>query len=165
MISEQLQEDPLISILEARFSTAIESGVSQHDQIILYIDPSRIVEVCAFLRDEHSFNRASSVTALDWYPQEPRFEVVYLLHSVSTHQRLRLKCRVSGTTPSIDSVTSVWPGANWYEREVFDLFGIVFNNHPDLRRIMMPEGWDGHPLRKDFPIHGHKYDYGEGSTQ
>lgn len=165
MISEQLQEDPLVANLVSRFSAAIESGVSQHNQVILYVDPSRIVEVCTFLRDEHAFNRASSVTALDWYPQEPRFEVVYLLHSVSSKQRLRLKCRVSGENPTIDSVTAVWSGANWYEREVFDLFGIVFNNHPDLRRIMMPEGWDGHPLRKDFPIHGHKYDYGEGGTQ
>ncbi len=165
MISEQLQEDPLVAALQTHFPDAVQSGASQHDQVILYIDPARIVEVCAFLRDVHSFNRASSVTALDWHPQEPRFEVVYLLHSVGANKRLRLKCRVSGLDPAIDSVTSVWPGANWYEREVFDLFGIVFTNHPDLRRIMMPEGWKGHPLRKDFPVHGHKYDYGEGSTQ
>jgi NADH-quinone oxidoreductase subunit C len=91
--------------------------------------------------------------------------VVYELHSVSSRQRLRLKCRVGGENPEIDSVCSVWPGVNWYEREVFDLFGVRFSNHPDLRRIMMPEGWQGHPLRKDFPVHGHKYDYGEGSTQ
>ena len=87
--------------------------------------------------------------------------MVYLLHSVKNAARVRLKVRVSGENPAVDSVTCVWPGTNWYEREVFDLFGVTFNGHPDLRRIMMPEDWEGHPLRKDFPIHGHKYDYGE----
>jgi NADH-quinone oxidoreductase subunit C len=164
MISEQLQEDVLVLALVERFGDAIEAGNLDHDQTILYVSAANIVEVCEFLRDEHSFNRISSVTALDWYPQEPRFEAVYLLHSVKTAQRLRLKVRLSGENPTVESVTSVWAGANWYEREVFDLFGITFANHPDLRRIMMPEGWDGHPLRKDFPIHGHKYDYGERNS-
>jgi len=161
MISELLQENPLVTALVERFGEAIESGTLEHEQIILYITPSKIVEVCGVLRDEHSFDRASSVTALDWYPQEPRFEVVYLLHSVKANLRLRLKVRLSGEMPTVESVCSVWAGANWYEREVFDLFGVTFTNHPDLRRIMMPEEWEGHPLRKDFPIHGHKYDYGE----
>ena len=161
MISELLQYDPLVAALVERFGTAIESGTLEHEQTILYITTASIVAVCTFLRDEHEFNRASSVTALDWYPQEPRFEVVYLLHSIKNNARLRLKCRLSGENPTVDSVTSVWPGANWYEREVLDLFGITFTNHPDPRRIMMPDDWEGHPLRKDFPIHGHKYDYGE----
>ena len=161
MISELLQDDPLVAALVERFGPAIESGSLEHDQTILYITTANIVEVCIFLRDEHGFNRASSVTALDWYPQEPRFEIVYLLHSIRNNARLRLKCRLSGGDPTIDSVTCVWSGANWYEREVLDLFGITFTNHPDPRRIMMPDDWEGHPLRKDFPIHGHKYDYGE----
>ncbi len=164
MISELLQEDALVSALVGRFGGAIESGTVQHEQTILYVSASSIVEVCRYLRDEHGFNRASSVTALDWYPQEPRFEVVYLLHAVKENQRLRLKVRVSGENPAVESVTGVWAGANWYEREVFDLFGITFSNHPDLRRIMMPEDWEGHPLRKDFPVHGHKYDYGESNS-
>jgi len=163
MISESLQEDGLVQALVERFGGAIESGTVQNEQTILYVSAASIVAVCEYLRDEHLFNRASSVTALDWYPQEPRFEVVYLLHSVKENQRIRLKVRVSGENPAVDSVTGVWPGANWYEREVFDLFGVTFTNHPDLRRIMMPDEWEGHPLRKDFPIHGHKYDYGEAN--
>jgi NADH-quinone oxidoreductase subunit C len=96
----------------------------------------------------------STVTAVDRYPAEPRFEVVYHLHSIEPCQRLRLKCRVRGEDPVIESVSSVWRSANWYEREVFDLFGIKFVNHPDLRRILLPDDWEGHPLRKDYPVMG-----------
>ena len=101
--------------------------------------------------------RLSGLTGVDWYPLEPRFEIVYLIHSIEKNSRVRLKCKVSGDDPNIDSVTSVWPGANWYEREVFDLFGVNFRNHPHMRRIMMPDDWEGHPLRRDYPIHGHRY--------
>ena len=99
-------------------------------------------------------HRLSTVTGVDRYPAEPRFEVVYHLQSVERNERLRLKCRLAGANPEIDSVTSVWRAANWYERETFDLFGISFRNHPDLRRIMLTEDFDGHPLRKDFPVTG-----------
>jgi NADH-quinone oxidoreductase subunit C len=160
MISEQLQDDALVTALVERFGEAISSGTIQNGQTILYVGASSIVEVCTALRDGFGFNRISSVTALDWYPQEPRFEVVYLLHALAKAERLRLKVQVPGDDPVVATVTGVWPGANWYEREVFDLFGIRFEGHPDPRRIMMPEGWEGHPLRKDFPVHGHKYDYG-----
>lgn len=163
MISEQLQEDALVTALVERFGEAVESGSVISDQTVLYIQAAKILDVCLYLRDEQEFNRVSSVTALDWYPQEPRFEVVYLLHSVSRKERIRLKCRVSGANPLLPSVVPCWIGANWYEREAFDLFGITFEGHPDLRRIMMPDYWQGHPLRKDFPIHGHKYDYSEGN--
>jgi len=98
--------------------------------------------------------RYGSVTAVDRYPAEPRFEIVYHLHSIESNERLRLKCRLPGADPAIDSVTGVWRGANWYEREVFDLFGVRFLNHPDLRRILLPDDWEGHPLRKDYPIMG-----------
>jgi NADH-quinone oxidoreductase subunit C len=84
---------------------------------------------------------------------------VYHLHSTSTRKRVRIKCRLPGANPEIDSVTSVWRGANWYERETFDMFGIGFRNHPNLVRILMPVDWDGHPLRKDYPVHGYKYGY------
>jgi NADH-quinone oxidoreductase subunit C len=85
--------------------------------------------------------------------------VTYHLHSIESNERVRLICKLSGDGPEIDSVYGVWRSADWYEREVFDLFGIRFRNHPNLRRIMMPDDWNGHPLRKDYPVHGHKYSY------
>ena len=123
-------------------------------------DPAQIVDLCRYLKNEQKFVRLSSITAVDWHPSEPRFEVVYHLHALEPNKRLRLKCRLGGENPEIDSVTSVWYGANWYEREVFDMFGIKFRNHPSLVRILMPVDWEGYPLRKDYPVHGHKYGYG-----
>jgi NADH-quinone oxidoreductase subunit C len=159
MVSDQLREIPVVAALEARHSSAVLDGVHDLGETTLYIEPSRIVEVCRFLKQDQKFVRLSGITALDWHPLEPRFEVVYLLHSLERNERLRLKCKLSGENPEIESVTSIWVGANWYEREAFDLFGIVFRNHPDLTRIMMPAEWEGHPLRKDFPVHGYKYTY------
>jgi NADH-quinone oxidoreductase subunit C len=112
------------------------------------------VEICKKLKHEMDFVRLSDLTAVDRFPAVPRFEIIYHLHSISRKERLRLKCRIGGENPEIESVTSVWRSANWYEREVFDLFGVRFANHPDLRRIMMPDHWEGHPLRKDYPVTG-----------
>jgi NADH-quinone oxidoreductase subunit C len=128
-------------------------GVEKLGELTVELPPERLIEVCRFLKD-NGFERLSTVTAVDRYPSRPRFEVVYHLHSISRKERLRLKARLDGDSPEIDSATAVWRAANWYEREVFDLFGIRFRNHPDLRRIMMPEDWEGHPLRKDYPITG-----------
>jgi NADH-quinone oxidoreductase subunit C len=140
-------------------ASAIVSATRALNETTFQIAPERIRDVCRRLKEEHQVERLSSVTALDWYPVEPRFEVVYHLHSLARNDRLRLKCRLEGNAPEIDSVSSVWRSANWYEREVFDLFGIRFREHPDLRRIMMPDDWEGHPLRKDYPTHGFKYSY------
>jgi NADH-quinone oxidoreductase subunit C len=160
MISDQVREIPLVATLLARFPDAVSAGVFRLNELALEIDPAQIVPVCLFLKGEQGFRRLSAVTAVDWHPMEPRFEVVYLLHSMERRsERLRLKCRLHGDHPEIDSVTSVWAGANWYERETFDLFGVRFRNHPNLTRIMMPDEWQGHPLRRDFPIHGHRYSY------
>ena len=140
--------------VEAFDADAITAGKFDRNELTLEIAPPKIVSVCGFLKYDQSFVRLSTVTGVDRYPAEPRFEVVYHLHSIERNQRLRLKCRLPGVDPAIASVTSVWRAANWYERETFDLFGIRFLNHPDLRRIMMPDDWDGHPLRKDYPITG-----------
>jgi len=128
-----------------------------------FADPAQIVDLCRYLRHTEKFNRLSAITAVDWFPAEPRFEVVYHLHSIDNNQRIRVKCRIAtradGANPEIDSITSVWRGADWYEREVFDMFGIGFRNHPNLTRILMPVDWEGYPLRKDYPVHGYKYSY------
>jgi NADH-quinone oxidoreductase subunit C len=129
-------------------------------EITLIAEPSQIVDLCRYLKDSEKFIRLSAVTAVDWHPEEPRFEVVYHLHSIEGNRRLRVKCRLNGGEPEIDSVTEIWRGANWYEREVYDMFGVRFRNHPNLIRILMPIDWEGHPLRKDYPKHGYKYGYG-----
>ena len=103
---------------------------------------------------ELQFNLLTDATSVDRYPLEPRFEVNYHLVSIPRSDRLRLQVRLSGSDPVCDSLVPVWPGANWLEREIFDLMGIRFNEHPDLRRILMPDDWEGHPLRKDYPVEG-----------
>ena len=126
----------------------------------LIADPAQIVDLCRYLRENEKFIRLSTITAVDHFPAEPRFEVVYHLHSIEKNQYLRVKCKLGGGNPEIDSTTGVWRAANWYERETFDMFGIRFRNHPNLIRILMPLDWEGYPLRKDYPVHGNKYGYG-----
>jgi NADH-quinone oxidoreductase subunit C len=159
MLPDALKEHPVAAALDAAMPDAITGGRAERGETTLFIEPSTIVDVCRYLKQSQGFIRLSAVTAVDWHPADPRFEVTYLLHSLDKNARLRLKCRVSEAEPEIDSITGVWRGANWYEREVFDMFGIGFRNHPDLRRILMPADWEGHPLRKDYPVHGYKYSY------
>jgi NADH-quinone oxidoreductase subunit C len=154
MLPENLREHAVAAAVEAFDSDAVLAGKFDKGELTLEIAPAKIVSVCGFLKFDQKFIRLSTVTAVDRYPGEPRYEIVYHLHSIERNERLRLKARLSGAEPVIDSVTSVWRGANWYEREVFDLFGVTFTGHPDLRRIMMPDDWEGHPLRKDYPITG-----------
>ena len=108
---------------------AILETIEAFGETTLMTDAGSIVELCRFLKDEEKFIRLSAVTAVDWHPAEPRFEVVYHLHSIEQNKRLRVKCRLSGKNPEIDSMVPVWTGANWYEREVYDMFGITFRNH------------------------------------
>jgi NADH-quinone oxidoreductase subunit C len=121
-------------------------------QETIVVEADRIVEVCRTLRDspQLGFILLSDITAADFWPREPRFEVVY--HLASTTARLRLKVIVPGSSAHVPTVQSVWPAAGWLEREVWDMFGIEFDGHGDLRRLLMPEDWEGHPLRKDFPV-------------
>jgi len=137
---------------------AVEGAREFRAELTIYIRPDRLLQVCEFLRDEPglTFKYLSDVTAVDNYPNEPRFEVVYHLLSLQNAERLRLKVRVGGENPRVDSLVPVYPSANAFEREVFDLFGIQFAGHPYLRRILMPEDWEGYPLRKDYPTEGYR---------
>lgn len=121
----------------------------------LIVARERLVEVAAWLRDDPGarFDFCSDVTATDWPSRAERFDVIYCLYSVPHRHRVRLKIRAGEQDP-VASVTGVWPAANWLEREVFDMFGVRFTGHPDLRRILMPEEWQGHPQRKDYPLEG-----------
>jgi len=117
------------------------------------VDPARIADVMRFLRDdaECQFDMLTDLTAVDYLGEQPRFEVVYHLYSVPKNKRLRVKARVSEQSPEIATLCPLWPSANWMEREVWDLYGIRFAGHPDLRRILLYEQFEGHPLRKDYP--------------
>jgi NADH-quinone oxidoreductase subunit C len=137
---------------------AVEDAREFRGELTLFVRKAHLRSACEFLRDAPGLclKYLSDVTAVDCYPCEPRFEVVYHLLSLESFQRLRLKVRISGENPSVDSVVAVWPAANAFEREVFDLFGIRFEGHPYLRRLLLPEDWDGHPLRKDYPTTGYR---------
>jgi len=155
---EQLKGHPAIARLLGWNSAAVEGAKFDRDEMSIYVARSFIREVCTLLRDDVDcpFNFLADVTCVDWFPSEPRFEVIYHLLSIPKKERVRLKVRLAGDSPTLESVTSVWPAANFFEREVFDLFGIRFSGHPYLRRIQMPENWEGHPLRKDYPVEGYR---------
>lgn len=144
---------------EAITHPAIQETVEAFGETTLVADPAQIVDLCRYLKHEKNYIRLSGITCVDWYPAEPRFHVVYHLHNIEAPHRLRVKCKLGGENPEIESATAVWRSANWYEREVYDMFGVTFRNHPNLQRILMPTDWEGHPLRKDYPVHGYKYTY------
>jgi NADH-quinone oxidoreductase subunit C len=153
-----LQSNSALEKLREYSLEAVEDAREFRGELTIYIRPDWIIKVGEFLRDQPglSFKCLSDVTALDLYPNEPRFEVVYHLLSLETAERLRLKVRAGGENPQVDSLVSVYPSANAFEREVFDLFGIQFVGHPYLRRILLPEDWEGHPLCKDYPTEGYR---------
>lgn len=155
-IPAELEAHPVIRKLQALGADTVQDAALFRDELTLIIPAARIRDGCEFLKTdpELNFNYLSDVTAVDRYPAEPRFEVVYHFYSVPNRTRLRLKVLVGGAEPGVDSLSSLWPVANWFEREVYDLFGIRFRAHPDLRRILLPEDWVGHPLRKDYPVEG-----------
>lgn len=142
----------LVKKLKAQFGEAIGEAVEFIGQLSVTVDGARIVQICDFLRldKEVGFNYLSDLTCVH-YPdrREAPFEIVYNLFSIESNERIRLKVR---TGEAVDSVTGVWPAANWLEREVFDLFGVRFANHPDLRRLLLPPDWEGFPMRKDYPL-------------
>jgi NADH-quinone oxidoreductase subunit C len=145
----------LVAALQQEFPGAAFEAVTTIDlQTTLYVPRDDLPAVALALRDRPDLRYAllADLTAVDFHPRSPRFELVYLLVSLEHRQRLRLKVRLEGHDARVQTVTGVWPAANWLEREVWDLFGIRFDGHPDPRRLLMPEDWDGFPLRKDYPV-------------
>ena len=146
-----------VTLVKEKFPQAVLETVEFRDEQTIVLQAASLLSVCMYLQKNLRYNFLSTVTAVDWPERTPRFDVVYQLLSLPNQCVLRLKVRVGEKGeehPSVPSVTSIWPGANWYEREVYDLFGIEFAGHPDLRRIMMPPDWTTHPLRKDYPLSG-----------
>jgi NADH-quinone oxidoreductase subunit C len=155
--------DPLqiAKMIEEKFAGQVLGTMSYAGQVGVSLKKDVIKDVCLYLRDEPSLkmDHLADLTAVDFskYPGDigPRFEVVYNMISTVYRHRIRLKVRVPEEDPRVDSVTSIWQTANWHERETYDLMGVKFDGHPDLRRILMPEDWEGHPLRKEYPLKGY----------
>ncbi len=146
-----------VEMVREKFPQAVIETIDFRGEQTIVLLPEYLVTVCAYLQKNLRYTFLSSVTAVDWLERTPRFEVVYHLLSISNQCQLRLKVRVGERGeehPSVPTVSGIWPGANWHEREVYDLFGITFAGHPDLRRILMPLDWTTHPLRKDYPLTG-----------
>ena len=125
------------------------------DELTITVARENIVAACEAVKAA-GYNFFEDLTAVDWFPQEPRFQLSYHILSHGLKQRIRIIVQLDSTEASVPSITSAWPSANFYEREVYDLFGIEFTGHPRLTRIMMPENWQGHPLRKDYPVEGYR---------
>jgi NADH-quinone oxidoreductase subunit C len=154
-VYEGLAPNVAIQALRAAHPDAVTNAKFDRGELTLVIAAEAIRAVCRTLR-RAGYNFLEDVTCVDWYPAEPRFQVTYHILSHKLKDRVRLHVMVESIDPSVDSITPVWAAANFYEREVWDLFGIRFHGHPGLRRIMLPEEWEGHPLRKDYPVEGYR---------
>ena len=141
----------LVGRVRAKFASALVEAIEDRKQAILTVECGKLAEVAQYLRDEEKFDLLSDLTAVDWPKREKRFDVVLNLYSFAKNERLRVKAR-AGDGEEVPSVAGVWPTANWLEREAFDMFGIVFAGHPNLTRILLPDEWQGYPLRKDYDI-------------
>ena len=153
MVPQEIQHFTEAAALEAHDPSILVGGRYDREELTLEVAASKIVAACEWFR-ARGYTLLTSITATDWYPVEPRFRLLYHLYSLTEFQHLRLVVQLRGDDPQVDSVVRVWPAADWYEREVFDLFGVHFRGHPNLQRILMPNDWEGHPLRKDFPTEG-----------
>ena len=150
-----MPDDALIGVLQRELPGVAVEAVSSIDlHTAIAVPRDDLPEVARTLRDapDLDFTLLVELTAVDVWPAEPRYAVVYTLVSIAHRRRLRLKVTLAGDSAHVGTVTGVWPAANWLEREVWDLFGIAFDGHPDPRRLLMPEDWEGHPLRKDYPV-------------
>jgi NADH-quinone oxidoreductase subunit C len=157
--SNALAPSPLVTALQHEHTEWFGEVVEAFGEVTVVVPREKIVEICRFLKTAPGleFNFLSDLCGVDRGPEEePRFEVNYHLFSTTKHHRLRLKVLLNDTDTHVPTVTGVWRTANWHERETFDLLGVVFDNHPDLRRILLPDDWQGHALRKDFPLRGYE---------
>jgi NADH-quinone oxidoreductase subunit C len=139
--------------LEKRYPGCVLDWHSQHGDRTLIVDGTLVFDIIKCLKEDHGYNFLVDLTGVDYQPRNPRFEVVYHLMNFEKKIRLRVKVQSNDPEPELQSVTPLWPIANWLEREVFDMMGVRFKDHPDLRRILLYEGFEGHPLRKDYPLH------------
>jgi NADH-quinone oxidoreductase subunit C len=158
MIPAELEHNPIVVRLKQWDPQGIAEAAEFRGELTIVVPREHIRRVAEFLLSdpEMKFTFLADLSGVDRFPVEPRFEVNYHLLSLERRERLRLKVRVPGDDPRVETVTPVWPTANWHERETFDLFGVRFEGHPDLRRILLPENWEGHPLRKDYPVEGYR---------
>jgi NADH-quinone oxidoreductase subunit C len=154
-VLEGLPEHPAVKAILAWNPDALADALFDRSELSLTIVPEAICAAAATVQAA-GYNFFEDATAVDWFPSEPRFQLSYHILSHTYKERIRLRVMVEGADPAIESITPVWPGANYYEREIFDLFGIRFEGHPNLRRILMPDDWVGHPLRKDYPVEGYR---------
>jgi len=156
--SQELDKNPVVQKLKEWDAAAVAEIVESRGETTVVVARKHLLRVAEFLATQPSlgFSLLSDITTVDRFPLEPRFEVNYHLVSIERKARLRLKVKLTSQDPVVHSVTPVWPTANWHERENYDLFGIQFEGHPDLRRILMPDDWEGHPLRKDYPVEGYR---------
>jgi NADH-quinone oxidoreductase subunit C len=157
-------QPPYLALVAERFGEAVADLGFKHGVHAFAAPPELIVDLCRFLKEhpELRFNFLSDICGVDHHPATPRYEAVYHLYSLPNKWRVRIKCRL-GDPPHIPSVTGVWPSADWHERETWDMFGIIFDGHPHLTRILMPDDWVGHPQRKDYPLGGIPVEY-KGAT-
>lgn len=149
-----MSEHPAVAKLKGQFADSVLDVVEFRGETTITVKKDKIVEICTYLKQELGYNFLTDLCGVDYMGQSPRFMVVYQLCSISNNSRLRVKAPVEEADARIDTVTGVWSTANWLERECYDLMGITFNNHPDPRRILLPADWEGHPLRKDYPVQG-----------
>jgi NADH-quinone oxidoreductase subunit C len=156
--SELTDKNPVVRKLREWDARAVAEVIEFRGETTVVVPREHLQRAAEYLAGEPSlrFSFLSDITTVDRFPMEPRFEVNYHLLSLDRRERLRLKVRLAGSDAVVHSVTPIWPTANWHERENFDLLGIRFEGHPDLRRILMPDEWEGHPLRKDYPVEGYR---------
>lgn len=143
-----------VSALKAKFPEAVVDVIEFRGETTVVIKPESLVEIATFLKEDPGqvYTSLADLAAVDYYPEEPRFAISYIPFAMAKTARFRLKVYLNSDEPVVDSVVPIWRHADWFEREAFDMFGIKFNNHPDLRRILMPADWVGHPQRKDYPL-------------